>query len=37
MTVIDGGCPCMFGKTADGGHKLLKLLLAPTHAVPRRV
>ena len=23
MTVIDGGCPCMFGRTADTGHKLM--------------
>jgi len=25
MTVIDGGCPLMFGPTADFGHKLLRL------------
>jgi len=23
ITVIDGGCPCMFGATADTGHKLM--------------
>jgi predicted CoA-binding protein len=37
ITVIDGGCPCMFNGTADPGHRLIKLMLAPTHAVPRRV
>jgi predicted CoA-binding protein len=37
MTVIDGGCPCMFGATSDGGHRVMKVLLSPTHAVPRRV
>jgi len=23
LTVIEGGCPCMFGKTADTGHKVM--------------
>jgi predicted CoA-binding protein len=23
VTVIDGGCPCMFGPTADFGHKVM--------------
>jgi predicted CoA-binding protein len=23
VTVIDGGCPCMFGPTADTGHKMM--------------
>jgi uncharacterized protein len=23
VTVIDGGCPCMFGATADTGHKVM--------------
>ena len=23
VTVIDGGCPCMFGPTADTGHKIM--------------
>jgi predicted CoA-binding protein len=23
ITVIDGGCPCMFGPTADTGHKVM--------------
>jgi predicted CoA-binding protein len=26
MTVIDGGCPCMFGPTADTGHRIMHLL-----------
>jgi predicted CoA-binding protein len=26
VTVIDGGCPCMFGPTADFGHKLMRLV-----------
>src|SRR3954467_11854711 len=37
ITVIDGGCPSMFGAAADRGHKVMKLLLSPTHAVPRAV
>jgi uncharacterized protein len=37
MTVIDGGCPCMFDPTADGGHKVMRALLTPMHQVPRRV
>ena len=26
ITVIDGGCPCMFGRTADFGHKVMRLI-----------
>ena len=26
VTVIDGGCPCMFDPTADTGHKIMHLL-----------
>ena len=37
MVVIDGGCPLMFGPTADGGHKVMCALLKLTGAVPRRV
>ena len=37
ITVIDGGCPLMFGPTADVGHKVMRLLLAPTRHVPRTV
>jgi predicted CoA-binding protein len=37
MTVIDGGCPCMFAPTADGGHRFIKAVCTLTGAVPRRV
>ena len=37
ITVIDGGCPLMFGPTADVGHKVMRLLLRPTRNVPTRV
>ena len=37
ITVIDGGCPLMFGPTADGGHKAMCWLLTLTGKVPRRV
>ena len=37
ITVIDGGCPLMFDPTADMGHKVMRLLLAPTRNVPRTV
>lgn len=37
MTVIDGGCPCMYGSCSDKGHKVMKALLRPTHHVPREV
>jgi len=33
--VIDGGCPCMFGATADFGHKLMRH--TPGARVPKRV
>jgi uncharacterized protein len=35
ITVIDGGCPCMFGPTADFGHKLMRLVYAGH--VPKQV
>jgi len=35
ITVIDGGCPCMFGPTADVGHKIMRLIFAGH--VPKRV
>jgi len=28
VTVIDGGCPCMFDGTADFGHKVMKLFMS---------
>jgi predicted CoA-binding protein len=37
ITVIDGGCPCMFDPTADGGHKAMRFVFTLTGAVPRRV
>jgi predicted CoA-binding protein len=35
ITVIDGGCPCMFGPTADPGHKLMRLFAG--RGVPKQV
>lgn len=35
ITVIDGGCPLMFGPAADTGHKVMRCLLA--RSVPRRI
>ncbi|MGZ4268738.1 MAG: CoA-binding protein [Solirubrobacteraceae bacterium] len=35
--VIDGGCPCMFGPTADAGHKAMRMAFTLTGNVPRRV
>jgi hypothetical protein len=35
ITVIDGGCPLMFGPTADFGHKLMRLVYAGH--VPKQV
>ncbi|MGB8362246.1 MAG: CoA-binding protein [Acidimicrobiia bacterium] len=37
ITVIDGGCPCMFDPTADTGHRVMKAMLALTGNVPREV
>ena len=37
ITVIEGGCPCMFGPTADPGHKAMRFVYALTGSVPRRV
>ncbi len=37
IEVIDGGCPCMFGPTADFGHKVMRRLFTLTGNVPRRV
>jgi uncharacterized protein len=37
ITVIDGGCPCMFAPTADRGHKAMRVLFALTGNVPRHV
>jgi predicted CoA-binding protein len=35
ITVIDGGCPLMFGPTADVGHRLMRRMLARN--VPKQV
>ena len=35
VTVIDGGCPCMFGPTADFSHKIMRVFLS-SH-VPKNV
>jgi predicted CoA-binding protein len=35
ITVIDGGCPCMFGPTADFGHKVMRLVY--TGHIPKQV
>jgi predicted CoA-binding protein len=37
MTVIDGGCPCMFDPTADRAHKAMRVALTLTGNVPKRV
>jgi uncharacterized protein len=37
VTVIDGGCPCMFGATADPGHKVMRTALRLTKNVPTHV
>jgi predicted CoA-binding protein len=37
LTVIGGGCPCMFGPTADVAHRCMRPLLTLTGNVPRRV
>jgi uncharacterized protein len=36
ITVIAGGCPCMFGPTADAGHKAMRFVFTLTGNVPRR-
>ena len=37
ITVIDGGCPCMFGPTADLGHKAMRLVFGLGGNVPKEV
>jgi uncharacterized protein len=37
ITVIDGGCPCMFGPTADFGHKAMRIALTLGGKVPKEV
>ena len=37
ITVIDGGCPCMFDPTADLGHKAMRLVFTLPGNIPRKV
>jgi predicted CoA-binding protein len=37
ITVIDGGCPCMFGRSADLGHKAMRVVFTLSGNVPKRV
>ena len=37
IAVIDGGCPCMFGPTADFGHKAMRVVFTLTGNVPKQV
>jgi len=37
VTVIDGGCPLMYGPTSDGGHKFMCRMLTLFGTVPRTV
>lgn len=37
LTVIDGGCPLMYGPTADIGHRCMKAILSVAGRVPRQV
>jgi hypothetical protein len=37
ITVIEGGCPCMFNPTADPGHKAMRFVFTLTGNMRRRV
>jgi hypothetical protein len=37
ITVIDGGCPCMFEPRADVGHKAMRFAFTLNGHVPRNV
>jgi predicted CoA-binding protein len=37
VSVIDGGCPCMFDPTGDLGHKVMRRVFALTGNVPKEV
>jgi predicted CoA-binding protein len=37
ITVIDGGCPLMFGPTADFGHKMMRVIYTMNGHVPKTV
>lgn len=37
ITVIDGGCPLMYGSASDFGHRIMGSVLRITGTVPRKV
>jgi uncharacterized protein len=37
MTVIDGGCPLMFGPTSDPGHRVMRWMFTANGHVPTKV
>jgi uncharacterized protein len=37
VTVINGGCPCMFDPTADRGHKMMRVVATLMGNVPKAV
>src|SRR5512133_1253065 len=37
ISVIDGGCPCMFDPTADLGHKAMRIAFTLSGNVPKQV
>ena len=37
VTVIDGGCPCMFRPADDRGHRFMRVVCTLTGAVPKKV
>ena len=37
ITVIDGGCPCMFGPTADCGHVMMRFAAKVAGNIPKEV
>jgi predicted CoA-binding protein len=37
ISVIDGGCPCMFNPTADFGHKAMRVIFRLNGHVPKEV
>jgi predicted CoA-binding protein len=37
ISVIDGGCPCMFGPASDPGHKAMRVIFTLNGHVPRKV
>lgn len=37
ITVIDGGCPLMYGEASDVGHRMMGTVLRLTGTIPRKV